>query len=157
MIARRLFAFPRNNLATVCESLGVRLNNAHRAMGDAQATFEVFFKMVDILDPKNEVTVRELVDLVDALAPDSPLRLSQQGLLKHAFRERCTVWIDYKSTGDPSVGAIRREVGIWFLRLPKIQAWCYLRNGERVFRLDRMIRVKLGQREYEVPKFNRRI
>ena len=157
MIARRLFAFPRNNLATVCESLGVSLNNAHRAMGDAQATFSVFCKMAEILDPHGEVTVRELAELVAALAPDSPLRLQQQGILKKAFRNRKTVWIDYKATGDPQLGTIRREVGIWKIKLPRLQAWCYLREGERVFRLDRMIRVREGDTTYEIPRFTSRI
>ena len=157
MIARRLFAFPRNNLATVCESLNIPLNNAHRAMGDAQATFSVFCRMAEILDPKGEVTVRELADLVAALAPDSPLRLKQQGILKKAYRNRKTVWIDYKATGDPYLGTIRREVGIWKIKLPRLQAWCYLRDGERVFRLDRMIRVSEGDKAYEIPKFTSRI
>jgi len=157
MIARRLFAFPRNNLATVCEGLKVPLNNAHRAMGDAQATFNVFFRMAEILDPKETVTVRELAELVAALAPDSPLRLKQKGLLKEAFRERRTVWIDYKATGDPALGTVRREVGIWLIKLPRLQAWCFLREGERVFRLDRMICVDVGEKRYDIPRFTPRI
>jgi DNA polymerase III epsilon subunit family exonuclease len=157
MIARRLFAFPRNNLATVCTGLGVPLHNAHRAMGDAQATFAVFFRMAEILDPDRTVTVRELADLVSSLAPDSPLRLKQKGLLKQAFRTRRSVWIDYKATGEPSLGTLRREVGVWLLNFPRVQAWCFLRNGERVFRLDRMIRVSEGERDYEIPTFTPRI
>ena len=157
MIARRLFAFPRNNLKSVCDGLDVPLNNAHRAMGDAQATFEVYFKMCEILDPHGDVTVRELAELLEALAPNSSLRLQQKGLLQAAFRNKRTVWIDYKATGEPKLGTIRREIGIWHIKMPRFQGWCYLRDGERVFRLDRMIRVQLGERNYEVPKFKRRI
>jgi DNA polymerase III subunit epsilon len=157
MIARRLFAFRKNNLATVCSQLDVDLKNAHRAMGDAQATFEVYFRMAEILDPKGDVTIQELLELIAALAPDSPTRLQQKGILKQAYRERRTVWIDYKSTGEPKLGTIRREIGIWLLKLPHVQAWCYLREGQRVFRLDRMTKVWLANREYAIPEFEHRI
>ena len=60
-------------------------------MGDAQATFEVYFKMCEILDPHGDVTVRELAELLEALAPNSSLRLQQKGLLQAAFRNKRTV------------------------------------------------------------------
>jgi len=157
MIARRLFAFPRNNLETVCEHLKVELVNAHRARGDAIATFEAYWKMVNIVDPTGDVTVGELLTLLEALAPNSPTRLQHKGMLRQAHREQRTLWIDYKATGDPAKGVIRREVGIWHMKLPYFQAWCYLRCGERVFRLDRMTRIEKGDRTYDIPEYKSRI
>ena len=51
----------------------------------------------------------------------------------------------------------RREIGVWMLNLPYIQAWCYLRQGERIFRLDRIQQVLPGGRTYEIPSFKPRI
>lgn len=155
LMARRLFAFRRNNLAEVAQVLGVDLPGAHRALHDARATFRIYARMLEILDPGRTVTLRELNDLVDALAPNSTLRLRQRKVLKAAHRDRRTVWIDYQSTSDPTEGTVRREVAIWHLRLPRIQGWCHLRESERVFRLDRMTRVELGDRSYEIPAHTR--
>lgn len=154
-IARRLFAFKRNGLLDVCREMSVPISHAHRALSDARATFDLFSKMVDCLDPHGAsgapMTVRELSDLVGALAPNSPLRLEQQQILRDAHRERRAVWIDYHSTSDPAEGRLLREVDIWFLRLPKIQGYCHLRRAERVFRLERVRSVKIGDRSYEIP------
>jgi len=157
LMARRLFAFPRNNLATVCERLDVPLLDAHRALGDARATFQVYSAMIDILSPDGTATVADLLDLLGSLAPDSPMRLRQKRTLRRAFRDRRTVTIDYQATHDPRVGLVHREIALWALRLPYMQAWCYLRDGERIFRLDRIREVVPAERSYEIPEFKKRI
>lgn len=151
LVARRLFAFKNNGLREVCRALDVPVTGNHRALSDARATFDLFDRMVRILDPNGGVTVRELSDLVGALAPNSPTRLLQQQLLRDAHRERRSVWIEYQSTSDPVAGRIRREIDVWFLRLPKIHAWCRLRKAERVFRLDRIRAVERGEGTFVVP------
>ncbi len=151
LLARRLFAFPKNNLATVADRLGVPATTAHRALGDATTTLAVWRRMLNILDPSDSVTVAELQDLIGALAPNSPLRIRQQHALKEAFRQHKTLFIEYAVTDTSQVGIVRREIGIWRLRLPYIQAWCYLRDGERVFRLDRIRAIADAGRPYEVP------
>ena len=100
VMARRLFAFPRNNLATVCEQLGISILDHHRALADARATFAAYHEMLDILDPAGELTVGDLQDLLGALAPNSPLRKQQARLLRDAYRRRQTVWLGYLSTGQ---------------------------------------------------------
>lgn len=157
LMARRLFAFRRNDLATVCEALDVPLERHHRALGDAKATWGVFREMVAALAPRGGVTVRDLVELLGALAPDSPQRLQAKRTLCKAFRERRTVHIGYLATEDPRVGPIEREIGIWAMKMPYMQGWCYLRQGERIFRFDRIRDVHPGEREYEIPDFERRI
>ena len=149
LMARRLFAFRRNGLAAVARELRVELTSAHRALADARATFGVFAKMADVIDPRGDVTVRELADLVGALAPNSVLRLQQQQLLRDAHRRQQTVRIGYLSTSDPTGGVIERVVSPWFLRLPRVQGWCHLRQAERVFRLDRMRSVEADAAAYE--------
>ena len=158
LMSRRLFAFPRNNLLALCRRLQVD-EPGHRALSDARATFLAFRKMVEIVDPGgvSGMTVEELVELLGALAPNSPMRLRQKRLLRDAYSDRRTVVIDYQSTSDPAAGLVRREVGIWLLKLPYIQGWCFLRGGERVFRLDRIRTVNEAERDYEIPDFDRRI
>ena len=106
---------------------------------------------------KSDAMYALLQELLGALAPNSPLRKRQERLLRDAFRRRRTVWIDYLSTSDPLEGTVRREVAIWKMKTPRIQGWCYLREGERVFRLDRMREVTAGEQAYEVPPFKARI
>ncbi len=156
LMARRLFAFPRNNLQAVCEPLGVVPEVTHRALSDARTTLGVWRRMLEVLDPDGTVTLGEMIGLIDALAPNSPLRLHQQRVLRTAHRHQTTVWIEYQATEAPR-GVVKREIGIWRLHLPHIQAWCFLRDGERVFRLDRIRTVETGERCYEIPKFEPRI
>jgi DNA polymerase III epsilon subunit family exonuclease len=152
LMARRLFAFRRNGLLDCCRELDVPVTVAHRALSDARVTFDLFFRMVEVLDPEHRFTVGDLSDLVGALAPSSPLRLAQQQLLRDAHRLGRSVILEYQSTSEPGVGTVVREVDIWFLRLPKLQGFCHLRGGERVFRLDRIRSVRLGERTYTVPE-----
>lgn len=156
-MARRLFAFNRNTLYAVAERLGVGIAERHRALADARLTLELYRRIVGIVDPTGAITVGELDDLIGALAPDSPLRLRQRRTLSRAYDERQTVLIEYQDTQHPERGVIRREVGIWLLKLPHLQAWCYLRGGERVFRLERIRVVEEGDRPYEIPDFEPRI
>jgi DNA polymerase III epsilon subunit family exonuclease len=157
VMARRLFAFPKNNLPIVAGQLGIPVDGQHRALHDARITFVVWRRMLEVLDPNGNVTVGELIDLLSALAPNSPLRLEQQRVLREAFHRHLTVFVDYASTDAAALGWVRREVAIWRLKLPYVQGWCYHRQAERVFRLDRMRTVTLGERAYDIPPFQPRI
>ena len=156
-MSRRLFAFPQNDLTSVCARLEVELGEAHRALSDALATFAVFNKMVELTDPENSLTVNEWAELLTLLAPRSSLREFQQSVLREAFRRKISVVLSYLSSSHPLDGVIQREVDIWRLRLPKVQGWCHLREDERVFRSERIRKVKLGSRGYVVPSFKRRV
>ncbi len=157
LMARRLFAFRKNDLTSVCDTLGIPFSAEHRALGDARATRRVFARMLEILDPGEDVTLGELDELVEALAPGSPLRMKQQQGLREAYRRRRTGFVEYPSGHDEKYDFVRRELAIWKVALPRVQAWCYLREAERVFRVDRMRSVGLGDRDYEIPAFEERI
>jgi DNA polymerase III subunit epsilon len=155
--SRRLFCFPKNNLAEVCQRLGIP-GPGHRAMSDVEATAGVLRQILGLLDPGGDHRLGDLLDLVDALAPNSPLRLKHQQLVTDAWRTKKTLWIDYLSTTDPLAGAVRREVAVWSVKVPRFQAWCLLRGDERVFRMDRVTHAAEGDREVEVPAgFKRRV
>lgn len=151
VMAKRLFRFPRNNLQAVAKRLEVHEDGAHRALADAMTTWRVLRAMLETLDPDGEVTVAELSGLLEALAPNSPTRLRQRALLRSSLESKRTVWIEYQSGEDPLRGTVRREVAPWLLKLPRLQGYCFLRNAERVFRVDRIRTVSPGERTYEVP------
>ncbi len=151
LIARRLFAFRRNGLSALCEALAIPLEGAHRALADARATFALFYQLMSALDPQRRMTVRDVADLVGAMAPRSPTRLRHQQLLRDALRQRLQVEIEYQSTSDPLHGLTRRKIDVWALRLPWIQGFCHLRDAERVFRVERIRSVRLLSGGYTLP------
>lgn len=156
-MARRLFAFPRNALYAVAKKLGVAVQTSHRALADAEVTWRVLRRMLEILDPAGTMTVGELNDLIGALAPNSPLRLRQKRELRAAMNGNLTVLLDYQDTKNPERGVVHREVGIRHIKFPYVQGWCYLREGERVFRLDRMRSVERTERVVTLPPEKKRI
>ncbi len=156
-MARRLFAFPRNALYAVAKKLGVTVDTSHRALADAEVTWRVLRRMLEILDPAGTMTVGELNDLIGALAPNSPLRLRQKRELRAAMHGNLTVILDYQDTKHPERGVLTREVGIRHIKFPYVQGWCFLREGERVFRLDRMRSVERTLRKVSLPHAEKRI
>ena len=151
LMARRLFAFRRNDLQALCSELDIPRISAHRALSDARATFALFERMIDALDPHASMTVRDVADLVGAMAPNSPQWLRHQQLLRDAFRQKRTVEIGYQSTRHPLHGLTQRRVDIWALPWPHIYAYCHLRKSKCVFRLERVRTVRLTDQAYEAP------
>lgn len=64
-LARFLFPNLANHkLHTVAGHLGIPVENRHRAVGDAEATFQVWQRSIDLLREKNITSKRELDDLL---------------------------------------------------------------------------------------------
>lgn len=137
LAARRLFAFPRNNLSEVAQRLGVADAPGHRALADARVTHQVVLAMLDALDPHGDLTVGALLDLIDALAPNSPLRLAQRVTLRDAIASKRTVYLAYQSASGPIGAASEREIGPWRVDSGAVQGFCFLRGTSRVFKIDR--------------------
>ena len=71
-------------------------------------------------------------------------------LLRIAYREKKKVKIRYYSL---SSGETKwRRVAIYQLGSDFIIAFCYLRNGERTFVIDRISQVALLDESYKIPK-----
>lgn len=56
-----------HKLHTVARHLGIPVMNRHRAVGDAEATFQVWLKFIDLLREKRVNSKRELDDLLTRL------------------------------------------------------------------------------------------
>lgn len=158
VVARRALALSSHKLVDLCDALGVPRGRLHRALDDARAAYGVWRGILRLLDPDGELTVQGVRELIDGLAPRSPLRAAQKQALRAAFTARTSVVVAYLSQDD--AGRLRRterEIEIWKLAFPKVQGWCRLRGEERVFRLDRMLRVEPTGRGYAIPAFSARI
>jgi DNA polymerase-3 subunit epsilon len=70
-VARHVFpGLPSYSLGRLCESIGIKLNNRHRAFGDAEATALLFEKL--LLNDRKEVIRSELnAGLEDSILPNN--------------------------------------------------------------------------------------
>jgi DNA polymerase-3 subunit epsilon len=146
-LARKHFDFPSNDLGTVCRSLGVSLEGAHRAEADAAATLEVLLRMAGTLAEAGQRTIGDLARRSGAAGrrrsgPEVIERLEQ------ALEDRLTVTLHYPARDGRLVA---REVAVYRLAGNALEGWCYLRGDRRSFRLDRIARVEPAGRSYEPP------
>jgi DNA polymerase III epsilon subunit family exonuclease len=157
-IARQMFAFRSHRLSAVCSSLAIDDPVSHRALDDAKATFAVFRRIVALLDPEGVLSVGAFLALVEQLAPQSSLRRTQAGMIQVSMESKRSVWFDYLSptTSDGYIRT-RREVDVWAVKPPRVHGFCHLRNAERVFRIERIYAVEMGERTFEVPEFRSKI
>lgn len=157
-IARRMLLLPSHRLGHLSEALGVELGQAHRALDDARATFQVWQILLDMIDPGGDMSARALLGAIEGLDRRSEVRAAQTRVLREAFAAQRAVRIVYVSQGaDGRVRTTEREVDIWKVTLPRVQGFCHLRGEARVFRLERMRHVELLDRAYEIPTFDARI
>ena len=151
-MARGLLSLRSHALSAVCNALGVAQAGKHRALQDAEATWGVFWAMVELLDPEGTLDLAGLKEAVARGEPGSAWRDALWRSLEEAHAARETVWIDYLGLSESGrVAQSRREVALWALDRPKFGGWCYLRGAERMFRLDRVRGVSAGGRAVTLP------
>ena len=64
----------KHTLDAVAKTLGVSLENHHRAVDDAEATAEIFMKFIPMLEKEGVVTLQD-VNALDASSPDAVKRM----------------------------------------------------------------------------------
>jgi predicted DNA-binding transcriptional regulator YafY len=86
--------------------------------------------------------LRQQLDLVRLWAPTDHARETitiDQAALRHAIREQRTVQFSYQDlNGQSTERVVRPLIMAFYGPVWLLAAWCALRNGFRVFRLDRM-------------------
>ncbi len=149
-LLRRHFNFPSNSLPRVAEQLGIRPDRFHRALADVLTTREVFAFIAGELARRGAHTFADFLRLQGGTVPwlergrgpDVPLPPA----LEEALRLRRKVFLRYvDGTGEQT----ERWVSPLDVRVERdclyLRAYCHLRNGERSFRLDRVIEIKLEE------------
>lgn len=144
-LARRLYNLRHNTLSDVARSLRVLSDRQHRAVGDAWTTLRVFEVMLADLNRRNLVTLGDLLDVQggNVLWPE-PSALSLPAVLETALAEQRPLWLRYRSqNGHVSerwvepLDVTGDDVTIY------LTAYCQLRGEQRVFRLDRVVEMRL--------------
>ena len=141
-VSRHVFGFYRCNLVSLAERMGIAHRRAHTALGDAETTLFVLRKMLDALGADGRIpTVGELAAMVGALRRGGAGRIRMIDALKSAHSDRRDLLIDYTDIHGQGAISNRRRITVQNLRLPYVDAFCHLREAERVFRVDRITRV----------------
>lgn len=145
-LARRVYAFRRNNLSEVARSLRVRIDREHRAMGDVWTTWRVFEKMLADLNRQNVVTLADLLDKQggNVLWPVVRARAALPPPLEIALTEGRRLWVRYRN----QKGQISER---WLEPLDVtddgqglyLAAYCFLRGEQRTFLLDGILEMRL--------------
>lgn len=131
-LARGLPGLSSRALPALCAHLRVPHADAHRAAGDALATWHLCGALLDALDPGRALTVDGAVALGQRSRP-----VDRAGL-PDRLRDLIggpPVWIEYRAAEGE---VTRRAIRIRALSSRRVEAWCLLRGAERVFRVDRV-------------------
>jgi DNA polymerase III epsilon subunit-like protein len=153
-LARRHFGFPSCSLRNLTERMNLPLDNHHRALSDAYATYLLFQTMMKTIDPGRQLSVGELLTRTESLSPKGLARQAMKHQLREAVRSNLDVEIDYTRVRGPGdLTSTRRLSGI-SVDFPKVKAWCHLRNDERVFWIDRIHRVELLEANLQAQPAN---
>lgn len=136
-LARSFLSHHRYNLTALSRDLGF-VPPSHRAMSDVIALQALFAHLLARLRMLGVVTLGDLVRAQRGLLPGEP-EPEIPALIAAALRDGSRLRIAYRTKGaDPVVREIlpldyRAGQGV-----PRLVAYCYLRNGQRTFYLDRM-------------------
>ncbi|MBV9786636.1 MAG: WYL domain-containing protein [Chloroflexi bacterium] len=136
-LARTFLNHERYNLAALSRALGVE-SPSHRAMSDVVALKALFVHLLERLRMLGVSTLDDLLRAQRGLLPGSPEPSAPPALLT-ALREGRKLHITYRTGGgDP----VPREILPLELQMiggtHRLIAFCYLRNAQRTFYLDRI-------------------
>ena len=131
----------RYNLGLLARYLGIESSVEHRALADATMTWKVFKKELDII---TSMGTTDLEDIVYSRAKATmPKRVKDYKikLIEDAIREQKKLNITYRSSWNNKI--TRRLITPKQMQLgydrSYVSAFCYLRNEERVFRIDGIV------------------
>ncbi|MCD6302792.1 MAG: WYL domain-containing protein [Anaerolineae bacterium] len=141
-LARALLELPRYTLLSVSSALGIRLRGrAHRAMADALLTWGVLNKLLDFLEEDDIVALEDILRVQRGSSYYLPKDHFQvPAAIRRALAEGLMLRLQYTDasgrTTERMVQPLRVVLGA---ECPSLEAYCYLRNQIRHFRLDRII------------------
>jgi len=143
-IARRYLRLPSNSLGFLARYYHVPTPDAHRALGDCRTTFHVFQKLIAEIFTDGVPTIGAFLDRVCGWSvPDDqtdPLMLLPPSL-RGPVKRREPMVIDYiDASGNKSTRKILLKEVAPMRDYIYLVAYCYAKQAERTFRLDRIVR-----------------
>jgi len=145
-LARKLFpGLTRYNLANVAQSLGVRPHTEHRAIHDAYMTLKVFQKELKLLIDDGARTVEDIAHLrPKRMAPLKKIKDYKIEVIRKAIHEQKKLNITYLSSWKNQLTnrtITPKEIQQGYDK-SYVVAYCHLRNEDRNFRLDGIVKIK---------------
>ena len=134
-LARRVLAWGNHSLSFLVERLGLPRDQAHRALGDARATWHLASLLLHNIGAADGVVLRDVLRLCERRSPReldavfAALTLAKVG--------GAHLLVDYVSPDHPDA-ATRRAITVLKVTRRQVDAYCHLRQAERTFRLDRL-------------------
>lgn len=144
-LARRTYAFRNNSLGELARSLRVRSDIVHRAMGDVWTTARVFERMLIDLQREHVTTLAHLLDAQggNVLWPDVQT-VEVPPPLAEAMSTKRRLWLRYRSQdGRISERWVEPLDVTSNDRSAYLVAYCMQRGEQRIFRLDRILDMRL--------------
>lgn len=144
-LARNCFYFGQNKLGHIAHRLGVRMGQAHRALGDVYMTVEVLKRMVQELQKQRLVTVGDLLHAQGGpIYAPSPPQVYLPPPIAEALQYGRDLHILYISPGS---GESDRRITPMYPTVqdgtPYLVAYCHVRQEQRTFRLDRIFSARV--------------
>lgn len=141
-IAREHFEFRSNTLSNIAAEFGIPTPEAHRALADALTDKSVFFALMEAFKPE----VKPLDDFIGLYSspawPNDGIRLPTEW--NEAIQSGKRIFIVYvDKDGERTERWITPLQVIGLSDYIYLQAYCHLRNGERSFRLDRVVEMRV--------------
>jgi len=141
-LARAFLNRDRYNLGALAELVGAA-RPSHRAMSDVVALREVFAYLLNRLRMLGVATLDDLLRAQRGLLPGQPEPTAPAALLQ-ALREGRRLHISYRTGGGDPIPRMILPMELQQTRnSTRIVAFCYLRNGQRTFYLDRISELAL--------------
>jgi DNA polymerase III subunit epsilon len=136
-LARCFLLHDRYSLSALARDLGFD-RPSHRAMSDVLALVSLFDHLLNRLGMLGVSTLGDLVRAHRGLLPGEPEPVAPP-LLAEALRNGTRLRIAYRSRGgEPTMRDILPLELQVSREMPRLVAYCYLRNGQRTFYLDRI-------------------
>jgi DNA polymerase III subunit epsilon len=158
VLARRYYAFSSNSLGAIAEQLKIPHARRHRALQDAQTTWQIMNFFVQDLSQRRLATTEDLATPVaEVLFPPSGNAIPLPPILSEALVNGWSLDIHYVSaTLEASVRRVDPIAVIPNRDYLYLRAYCHLRQDERTFRLDRITKMRIvGKRRSSEPFYTK--
>lgn len=137
-IARQFGSFPSNSLGAIASHLGLNVAGAHRALGDALTTFQLWQYFQGMLGDMLEDYIRPF-SIMENHTTEQPI----PALLEEALTQQMDIMIEYiDRTGNATCRVIRPQEVFADFGGVYLVAYCHLRQEQRQFRLDRIVSIQ---------------
>lgn len=142
-LARAFLNRDRYNLGSLADLVGAP-RPSHRAMSDVVALRDVFAYLLNRLRMLGVATLEDLLRAQRGLLPGQPEPSAPAALLQ-ALREGRRLHISYRTGGGEPIPRMILPMELQQTgNSTRIVAFCYLRNGQRTFYLDRISDIALA-------------